>query len=43
MVTVNEVAGNGPEVVGTAIIHTVQLLERVCTRNERVDVANGAT
>ena len=44
MATVDEVTGNGPEVAETAIIHTFQLLERICTRNERVDnVANGAT
>ena len=34
MATVDEVTGNGPE---TAIIHTLQLLERVCIKNERVD------
>ena len=36
MATVDEVTGNVPEVAETAIIHTLQLLERVCTRNEAV-------
>ena len=44
MATVDEVTGNGHDVAETAIIHTLQLLERICTRNERVDnVTNSAT
>ena len=44
MGTVDEVTGNGPEVAETAMIHTLPLLERICTRNERVDdVTNSAT
>ena len=36
MATVDEVTGNGPEVAETAIIHTFQLLERICAGDERV-------
>ena len=34
MATVDEVTGNGPEVAETAVIHTLQLLERICARDE---------
>ena len=37
MANVDEATRNGPEVAETAIIHTLQLLERICTKNERVD------
>ena len=30
----DDVTGNGPVVAETAIINTLQLLERICTRNE---------
>ena len=36
MATVDEVTRNGPEVAETAVIHTLQLLERICARDERV-------
>ena len=37
MATVDEVTGNGPEFAETVVIHTLQLLERICTRDERVE------
>ena len=39
----DEVTGNGPEVAETAIIHTLQLLERICTRDERVENVTDGT
>ena len=43
MDTVDEVTGNGPEVGETAVIHTLQLLERICARDERLEnVTDGA-
>ena len=37
MATVDEVTGNGPEFAETVVIHTLQLLERICARDERVE------
>ena len=43
MATANEVTGNGPEFAETVVIHTMQLLERICARDERVEnVTRGA-
>ena len=43
MATVDEVTGNGPEFAKTAVIHTLQLLEWICARDERVEhVTDGA-
>ena len=37
MATVDEVTGTGPEFAETAVIHTLQLLEWICARDERVE------
>ena len=42
MATVDDVTGNGPVVAETSIINTLQLVERICTRNERVDNVRGS-
>ena len=43
MAIVDEVTGNGPEFAETVVIHTLQLLERICARDERVEnVTDGA-
>ena len=43
MATADEVTGNGPEVAETAVTHTLQLLEWICARDERVEnVTDGA-
>ena len=43
MATVDENTGNGPEFAQTAVIHTQQLLEWICARDERVEhVTDGA-
>ena len=34
MATVDEVTGNGPEFAETVVIHTLQLLEWICARDE---------
>ena len=41
MATADEVTGNGPEVAETAVTHTLQLLEWICARDERVGKRHG--